>query len=134
VMMDNPKTGSYTGGLVSAPVFRAIVQQLLNTSDMFAAPAQVIAANTRHQDAPAEMVRGDGDIGTHAPVLQGKIPDVKGLSVRRAINILAAGKLEPVVNGQGTVVSQQPPAGQPAKAGMKVFLTCQPRSSASLLH
>jgi len=134
VMMDNPKTGGYTGGLVSAPVFRAIVQQILNTSDMFAAPAQVMAATTTHQDAPAEMDHNIGETGMYVPVSLGKIPDLKGLSVRRAMNILATGKLEPVVNGKGTVVSQQPPAGQPAKPGMKVYLMCQPRSSASLLY
>ncbi|HUL44028.1 MAG TPA: penicillin-binding transpeptidase domain-containing protein [Bacteroidota bacterium] len=134
VMMDNPKTGMYTGGLVSAPVFRAIVQQILNTSDLFASPPQVIAANMTTRAASSQTIQSADQQSVRSIVVQDKVPDVKGLSVRRAISILAGGKLEPVVNGKGTVVSQQPPAGQPARAGMKVYLTCQPRSSASLLY
>ena len=135
VMMDNPRGGSYTGGLTSAPVFRAIAQRLIATSDIFAPPARSEDTNTKNAsltdtEAGALATRVGKDLPDTAAT--GVVPDVKGCSLRRAVNLLSMGKFLPVVNGSGTVVSQSPPAGSIARPGMRVILTCQSRSAALL--
>jgi cell division protein FtsI (penicillin-binding protein 3) len=131
VMMDNPRGAAYYGGTVSAPVFREIAQHVLNTSEMFA-PAvasksdviknkedrQQSASGQKEDAAPLSAKLGYADL----------VPDVRGFSVRRAVNILTMRKLQPVINGTGTVMNQSPHAGQPAKPGMKIVLDCQPKS------
>ncbi|HEY6193222.1 MAG TPA: penicillin-binding protein 2 [Bacteroidota bacterium] len=137
VMLDNPRGGNYTGGATSAPVFRAIAQRLLNRSELFA-PAvpnnQVIVKNTPRTGGGDERDR-DETVAA-APDRQvaaaGIVPDVRGFSLRRAVNLLGTGKLVPVVNGSGVVVSQSPAGGSSAKPGMRVLLTCQSKSAAFL--
>lgn len=138
VMMDNPRGAAYSGGTVSAPVFREIAQRVMNTSEMFASdvtPKKDVNPNQGKRQEPSSKRIGDA-----GPLLSasGKlgyadiIPDVRGYSVRRAVNILTMKKLQPVVNGTGTVVNQSPAAGQPAKPGMKIVLECQPKSLTAL--
>jgi len=136
VMMDNPRAGNYTGGTTSAPIFRAIAEQLLNTSDVFASPAPTVVAssavpqqNTGNMFDPSSTKEQNTMIS-----VAGTVPNVKGCSVRRAVNILTTGKFEPVISGSGTVIDQQPAPGEPAKAGMKVRLICQPKTSAALIN
>ncbi len=56
------------------------------------------------------------------------VPDVRGLSVRRAINRLVVDDFDIQVQGSGVVVSQVPAAGQKAQAGVTVHLTCEPKT------
>ncbi len=135
VMMDNPRGGNYTGGLTSAPVFRAIAQRLMTSSDLFApAPAgnDVIVKNVVHGDSSGEEIADAtrAEAQTADGVKAGFVPDVRGLSLRRAVNLLGTGRLVPVVNGSGVVVSQSPAGGSSAKPGMKVVLTCQAKAAA----
>jgi len=108
---------------------------LIATSDIFAPPAQSDDTNTRNAsltdtEAGALAARIGKDLPDSAAA--GVVPDVKGCSLRRAVNLLSIGKFLPVVNGSGTVVSQSPPAGSIARPGMRVTLTCQSRSAALL--
>ncbi len=135
VMLDNPRSGNYTGGTVSAPVFRAIVERAVSSSDLFAPVTQahpIIAKNDADVDKPDEGGEATPPVvsldQTVPKAKAGIVPDVRGYSLRRAVGVLATGKLEPVVNGTGIVVQQSPEAGRIAKPGTKVFLTCQPRS------
>ena len=137
VMIDNPHAGNYTGGTTSAPVFRAIAEQLLNTSDVFAAPAQTVIANSASPRQTGGAVFDPLSTKEKSSIIivaAGTVPNVKGYSVRRAVNILTTGKFEPVISGSGTVINQQPAPGEPAKAGMKVRLICQPKTSAAFLN
>ena len=137
VMMDNPRGGSYYGGLTSAPVFRAIVEQYRNMTSL-TAPRATTAMNSNPQssskindsDSQSSPRRLTSSIKKNiVRVVSGTVPDVKGYSVRRAVSILSQGKFEPVVSGSGIVVNQYPAAGQPVKAGARVTLICQPRSA-----
>ncbi len=135
VMMDNPQGPSYYGGTTSAPVFRAIVQQALSSSDLFAPPQMV--AQTTAGDSPAQRVHGD--LASDAVPAGGKnsrpddalLPDLRGLSIRDAVNKVEKLSLEPVVKGSGVVIQQSPESGQKVKPGTRIFLSCQPRSAAS---
>jgi cell division protein FtsI (penicillin-binding protein 3) len=129
VMLDNPRGSNYTGGTVSAPVFRAIAQHLINTSELFAPPLpQGVSTAVAEQPRPQEKAGTAKNAPAAVTFSANLIPDVRGLSVRRAVATLKTRKLEPVVAGSGTVVRQNPVAGQPAKEGTRVTLVCQPKA------
>jgi cell division protein FtsI (penicillin-binding protein 3) len=128
-MLDNPRGSNYTGGTVSAPVFRAIAQHLINTSELFAPPLpQGVSTAVAEQPRPQEKAGTAKNAPAAVTFSANLIPDVRGLSVRRAVATLKTRKLEPVVAGSGTVVRQNPVAGQPAKEGTRVTLVCQPKA------
>jgi cell division protein FtsI/penicillin-binding protein 2 len=144
VMMDNPRGSNYTGGTTSAPIFRAIAARILNTHEMFAPPAPDRETIAKAQDPSVSQQRSSATAAAHGMdnsnvdnqpekqvVDKSVVPDVKGFSVRKAISVLSEVRLQPVVYGSGTVVSQSPLAGQAARVGMKVVLTCQPKALAS---
>jgi cell division protein FtsI (penicillin-binding protein 3) len=174
VILENPKTGGYTGAMASAPIFKAIAQQIINNNGLFSKTA--IAKNDGKENRPITTVPnvshiqreiaegilensglrvsvlGDGDIvyrqipeaGNN--VLRGEsvqlilnqsntaavngaiaIPDLRGMSVRRAINRLTAEKLDVAVVGSGVVVHHYPGANEFAPPGTKVTLICEPK-------
>ena len=146
VMMDNPKAGSYYGGAVSGPIFKAVAQRIITTTEYFSneqnhpaiaqapmpTPTHTHAAETAksYAAAPDPDLVEDPSVQTDSTVLAKlpTVPNVTGMTVRKAVNVLTAGKFEPVVTGSGVVVGQEPLAGTPAVAGMKVVLQCQPKS------
>jgi len=54
------------------------------------------------------------------------VPDVRKMTIRRAINRLVIDDFDVEVQGSGLVVYQYPPSGQKAMAGSKVRLVCEP--------
>jgi hypothetical protein len=56
------------------------------------------------------------------------VPNVKGLTIRRAINRLTMQHLDVDINGSGIVSSQIPTAGQQVLVGTRIALRCQARS------
>ena len=168
VMLDNPRDGGYTGGQVSAPIFRGIAQKVYAMSGRFSPEKQSIAnavavpdvrllkadharalltekgftvevrgqgSVVRSQKPPAgtllapgkEVVLATGEAPSRAPYTE--VPDLRGLSIRRAINSLTLQQLEASVAGSGVVVAQTPVPGQQVKVGTRVLLRCEPRGS-----
>lgn len=64
--------------------------------------------------------RGILVLETEAPQTVGVLPDLRGLPLRRALNILNACRAKPKVAGSGVVQAQYPPPGTPIKANMEV--------------
>lgn len=60
-----------------------------------------------------------------------KVPDVRGMSVRRAVNKLAAEHLGVAIVGSGIVINQFPSAGTPMKRGSNVTIMCEPKTIAT---
>ena len=176
VMMDNPQGGSYYGGSVSAPVFRAIAERIINTSGRFTKTPQPtdqqprngitvpdvrtlqlnIAQRLLESHGLKSRTVGTGDIVVRQVPEPGKhlekgdvvqivlneessnasggpplVPDVRGMSLRRAINRLVVDDFDIQVRGTGVVVGQAPAAGQKIQAGGTIHLTCEPRPIAS---
>ena len=138
VMLDHPQGGSYTGGTVSAPVVRMIAERSVSTSDLYAEiltskepGAAPDRAGSEAQSPPAPQAPPP-EAKTRAVLQESAVPDVTGFSVRRAVALLIAQNLDPVVKGSGIVVAQNPSAGRPATKGMKVVLTCQPKQFTAL--
>jgi len=53
------------------------------------------------------------------------VPDLRGLSIRRAMNRLSTLQLEVDITGSGIVAAQSPGAGEQVKLGTRVTLRCQ---------
>jgi beta-lactam-binding protein with PASTA domain len=56
------------------------------------------------------------------------VPDVRRMSIRRAINRLAMDELDVSIAGSGVVVGQVPAPGQQVRVGTRVSLKCEPKS------
>ncbi|MBI3587481.1 MAG: PASTA domain-containing protein [Ignavibacteriales bacterium] len=62
------------------------------------------------------------------------VPELKGMSLRRAINRLVVDDFDVKVRGSGVVVSQYPAAGQKVNAGATVQIICEPRAVTAALY
>lgn len=134
VMLDKPRGINYYGGTTSAPIFREIVKRIVVSSDNYAIPvaADILPpaepARTREEQnavsEPGER-RSAKTVGDDRHI----VPDVRGLSKRKAISLLRDEKFQPVVYGSGVVVSQIPSPGEPVSSGRVIKLTCEPKTS-----
>lgn len=57
------------------------------------------------------------------------VPDLRGLTMRRAINRLTMQQLDAEIVGSGIVSTQNPPPGRMVKVGTRIALRCTPRST-----
>ena len=56
------------------------------------------------------------------------VPDVRGMSIRRAMNRLVSDEFEIKVEGSGVVMQQIPAPGERTRSGSSIVLQCSPRS------
>lgn len=124
VMVDDPRS-NYYGGVVAAPAVRQIMVRSLayfgklpegeeKTSPVLAALGQ------EPMPRPAVKAFGNSDLSS------GKtIPDLKGLPLRRAVEVLVRKGFVPDLRGKGMTIEKQTPApGKewPDKSGKKITL------------
>ena len=135
VMLDIPGGNMYTGGTTSAPVFRAIAEQIITSPD-YRVPSSPrgdsLGAKTVMAEHASPMSKRYAPMAASRSIKGPVVPDVKGYSVRRAVGILTSERYRATIKGSGIVTSQTPLAGQPAKAGVMVTLTCQPKTVPTL--
>ena len=99
VMLDNPNDHSYAGGLVSAPIFKAIAEKVYAVSPRFAR-TQAVAGNAA------------------------VVPDVVTVKLDAAKELLVAQGFDVTTEGNGTVVMHQSPAaGTKERRGTTVMLS-----------
>jgi len=138
VMLDNPRGGYYYGGLTSGPVFKAIAERIIMTTDRLGNVTIEQPVMTQHipepqqKSEPVQQHQID-DSMTIQPMQQYSpeervVPNLLGQSVRKAVGILSNGQLDAVVAGSGVVISQEPIAGTIVSPGTKVLLKCEPKS------
>ncbi len=177
VMMDNPRSRGYYGGITSGPIFKAIAERVIHTSWKFSRPSSppgvpdekeiITVPDVRNiRIAIAEKILagrglkgvlfGKGDVivrqapnpGTRVergdiiklalntePARDTKgmmtVPDVRTMTIRRAINRLVIDDFDIAIEGSGVVVRQIPAPGQKAQSGSKVQLLCEPPALAT---
>ena len=118
IILDEPKYGLHWGGYGAAPVFRRVAQRIINMDDSIqyhkpktkrfntmiadnqnvAVPTSIPALNTV---SPYPAYRDGYTI----------VPDVRGMSIRKAKQILIAANLRADFTGSGHVVWQSPKPG-----------------------
>jgi cell division protein FtsI (penicillin-binding protein 3) len=59
------------------------------------------------------------------------VPDLRNLTIRRAVTLLTVRQLDAAIEGSGVVVSHIPPAGRQVRTGTRITLRCEPRSQAA---
>jgi cell division protein FtsI (penicillin-binding protein 3) len=121
VVVDAPRAGGRTGGVVAAPIFRRIAEaavRYLGIPPNVDPGAPVVvqrgdAANVRTEpDAEPEPV-----ISLVADGLPGTVPDLHGMSGRDAVRTLVKLGLKARVSGDGFVSSQNPAPGAVLEPG-----------------
>jgi cell division protein FtsI (penicillin-binding protein 3) len=172
IMLDHPKAGGYSGGVASAPIFRAIAEKIVVSSTWTQKGEPSVIANQRRVvvpdvtglevDVATSMLQGNGfevqafgggrvvlrqspNPGTRtlpgtavkvttseqdvtAPKGFAVVPDVRGMTIRRAINRLTMNDLDVSIAGSGVVASQYPTAGELVKIGTRVEIRCEAKS------
>ena len=122
VVIDSPHGNGYTGGVVSAPIFKRIAEQTLQhlgiAPTINPAPAVLVANNADEAHVSASP-RDSSEplVSLIALAAPGTIPDLTGLSARQAVRTLVKLGLVAHVSGDGFVVTQDPPAGTPLESG-----------------
>ena len=117
VVIDSPHGNGYSGGAVSAPVFKRIAEaavRYLGIGPNLNAPPPVLV--TRHDaaegDASPQPVRAASVLATTLePARNGLMPDLRGLSAREALRLLSRIGMTARMSGDGFVVEQSPEAG-----------------------
>ena len=123
VVIDEPQGSTY-GGIVAAPVFRAIVEKVLPYLNILPKGTMVVK-NESEIPAKREAARTLSVIeeikvgrGTERVVM----PDLAGLSMRRALSCIEGRGLIIKVSGNGRLVEQVPRAGAVIDKGEICYL------------
>lgn len=132
VTIDTPRSGPYTGGAVAAPVFKRIAEAALRhlavPPTIHPDPPVLVAAKPapRVELASSEQ-RTPAVLGLTGPVVEhgGGMPDLRGLSARRAVEALGILGVDARLSGDGFVVDHEPGPGTPVDRGGSVRLTLE---------
>ncbi|MBI5584273.1 MAG: transpeptidase family protein, partial [Deltaproteobacteria bacterium] len=119
VIVDEPR-GSHYGGVVAAPVFKAIAEQSLPLIGLrrLTPPAPSQTPAIKPESAPwlvAQRALEDG--GNPPPLSAGPaaghqlMPDLRGLSLRKVLEVLKGYEIELKVEGSGKAILQKPLPG-----------------------
>jgi stage V sporulation protein D (sporulation-specific penicillin-binding protein) len=121
VMVDSPRIGGDTGGVIAAPIWKRIADASLRhlgvTPTINPAPPVIVARNQESSVAPVASVGTPTVVAMAANMADGGLPDLRGMSAREALRELARLGLTARMTGTGVVVDQNPPPGTPYEAG-----------------
>ncbi len=99
-----------------------VVHQVPEPGKAAKAASMVLLETAQYSEAPRRV---DGLIS---------VPNLRGITIRRAVNRLVLENLRVGVVGSGRVVSQTPEPGTRVKGGTKVQLRCEPKSDPETWH
>jgi len=124
VVIDEPEGIRY-GGVVAAPAFKAIAEQVLPYLGSYPKGTTYLLAESKGKGIPPPVAEsrpsdsgspaGPGDSGE----TQGVMPDFSGKSIRQVLQMAQRLGLELKFVGSGKAVAQTPPPGQVLQGGMK---------------
>ena len=123
----NRPEGKYHGGDVAAPLFSAIGNRIVKDLELENIEGSEILMATARRDSGSETFRSEPEDFPVKRILSYPaaalvMPDLKGLSLRSALERLAELGVVPQVIGNGKVVSQIPEPGEPV--GGQTTLHC----------
>jgi cell division protein FtsI (penicillin-binding protein 3) len=135
VMIDTPRVGSDTGGVVAAPIFKRIAEAALRLMgvppNINPQPPIVVARKEETLLTPATATGSMPAIVT-VPAASSDaslVPDLRGLSARDAVRTLSKLGASARLHGKGVVVDQSPAAGTPFERGSTCTLVLERDSS-----
>jgi cell division protein FtsI (penicillin-binding protein 3) len=123
VVIDEPQGGNY-GGVVAAPIFKAIMEKALPCLQVVPKGTKVVKNeldSAPRRDRPGGQSLIDGiKVGKAAETIV--MPDLTGLSMRNALSRMEGRGLIIKVSGNGKVVEQAPRPGTVVERGDICFL------------
>ena len=127
IVVDHPRKGGYTGGMVAAPIAKEIYRRIYNLRGAAPVPYESTTPNPLVSSrSKGTTLSQDGRLLSAAiPVLKTDLkefsmPDLMGLSMKMSLSALYAMGAEPNVHGSGRVIRQIPAAGMTLKPGQTV--------------
>lgn len=125
MMVDEPQGGHY-GGVIVAPDVRNIGVQLLTSSGMLTgAPDTKLKAQVTPDKIMAPVQREAVVLSAN----QETMPNLQGVTVRQAVELLVGHGIVPKLSGQGIVIDKQKPAAGekwPTDNRCQLWLTQEP--------
>ena len=124
VVIDEPQGIPY-GGRVAGPVFKNIAERSLQYLNIPSTKGPILAkASTKKilWRPPKRIIHEAMHVGKPSR----RMPDLRGLSIRTALNRVRALELLVAVSGSGRVVDQRPSPGTIVEKGDACFLTFRP--------
>ncbi|BDQ33695.1 penicillin-binding protein [Pseudodesulfovibrio portus] len=117
-MIDEPQKANY-GSMVAAPVCREITVRTLAYHGKLSETLHADAGETTSLvEAEAQPLDRAVDAPTDRTASGNTVPNIQGMPVRRALEMLVKMGIVPVIKGQGMTVDRQEPApGKPWPAG-----------------
>src|SRR5207248_686799 len=113
VMLDSPHGKGYTGGAVSAPIFRRIAESTLRYLGIGLTidpePPVIVARRDADSVQTGAGNQGQPIVSLVADEPPGMVPDLHGMSAREAVRKLTKLGLTVHLSGDGAVASQDPP-------------------------
>jgi cell division protein FtsI (penicillin-binding protein 3) len=138
VVMDSPHGNGYTGGAVSAPVFKRIAEAAVTYlgvgPNLNPTLPVVVARHDSSADAEAAVQPAVAEhvlAATLEPARNGLMPDLRGLSGREALHLLSLIGMTARLSGDGVVVDQRPEPGTALARGEACQLKLGRRSVAA---
>ena len=126
VVLDEPNHGLHWGGYGAAPLFKRIAERIINLDDSFkhykneTVKSKSVLASKKDGIPPALNT-----ISTVKPYTDGYviIPDVRGMSIKKAKKLLIKNRLKPKFSGSGKVVWQFPRPGSQKLPGSSLVMS-----------
>ncbi len=127
IIIDEPRYGKHWGSEGAAPVFRRVMQRIINMDDDLKAPEKeieesVILAEVSEVNetpsptiVPAVMMQSNSFYTENQNFIH--VPEVRGMSLKKALSTLRKAHLKVKVNGSGKVIWQSPAPGKRMKRG-----------------
>jgi cell division protein FtsI (penicillin-binding protein 3) len=126
VVLDEPQGVSY-GGIVAAPVFKAVMEKVLPYLNMFPKGTLIVKKDfdsaLNGEMLETETLAEEAKVGKEMERVV--MPDLTGLSMRNALSRIEGKGLIIKVSGNGKVVEQTPKAGAVIEKGDICFLKFQ---------
>ncbi len=126
IVIDEPRTESH-GGVVAAPVFKAIMEKVLPYLNVMPKGTLVVkkgSDSARHPETSGTETLID-EVRVGKGVERVMMPDLSGLSMRNALSRIEGKGLIIKVSGNGKVVEQTPKAGTVIEKGDICYLKFQ---------
>jgi cell division protein FtsI (penicillin-binding protein 3) len=136
VVLDSPHGNGYTGGAVSAPIFKGIAEAAMTYlgigPNLNPPPAVMVARrdDESHDAKPQPAVAERVLAATLEPAGNGLMPDLRGLSGREALHLLSRLGMTARLSGDGFVVEQTPESGAALVRGDACDLKLERRAPA----
>jgi len=139
IILDEPTLGYHWGGTGAAPVFKKVMKRIINLDDSIEMPKSIENGITREPMLVEKKLNTSNQKFKNEPILLSSVanaiqpigkpkntkknktetvvPNVKGMSLKKAINSINKSGLESKFAGSGTVVWQSPKPGTTSKMG-----------------